>query len=137
MPKHTIHCDLTLRHSYRAGWNHLNDTLPVFTGRMTTPRTVQVDEDGEGWTQTAVMTLSPAELVRAKQQHRVYQGWAKANRAGKGPSFTRFLAGAAEDAFVAGCRCEHDCCGHVSSYATAVRTGPRTLSIRIRSTVNV
>ncbi|CAD5377328.1 hypothetical protein OF001_U20255 [Pseudomonas sp. OF001] len=137
MPKHKLEVELTLRYSYHVGWRHLNDTLYLFDGRMTTPRRVEVDEDRDGWLDRCVVTLSPAELARAKRAYKVYRAWAKADRAEWIPTFTQVLERATGDYFDRGCRCEHDCCGHVSAYGVAKRIGPRTLSVRVRNIINV
>lgn len=135
MAKHKLEVELTLRYSYHVGWRHLNDTLYLFDGRMTTPRRVEVDEGGDSWTDGCVVTLSPAELAHAKRAYRKYRAWA--NGAEQIPTFTRAIELAVAEQFDRGCRCEHDCCGHVFSYGVARRIGPRTLSVRIRNSINV
>ena len=135
MPKHRLEVELTLRYSYHVGWRHLNDTLYLFDGRMTRPRRVKVSEYRESWTDRCVVTLSPVELARAKRAYRKYRAWAKG--AEWIPTFTQALERATGQQFDRGCRCEHDCCGHVFSYGVARRIGPRTLSVRIRNNIDV
>lgn len=112
-------------HGYRIGYDHLNDHVFVAVGKMLKPKVVEYDDDGTGYTQHTIVTLSGAQKRAIEARH------------GKG--IRHWVARAIEDSLDYGCCCEHDCCGHTQTYATAtpVPGKPREYRVEIRNYMNV
>jgi len=85
---------------YSAGWSHLDDSKNVGTARVLSSSIVDRDKFGEYRVQTLILRVRstcPPDEVRD----------------------------AIHDTLTSGCRCEHDCCGHVQTSVHRTRKTPR------------
>lgn len=87
-----------LSHKYVSGWNHLDQWHPVGIARpVPTGRPSRWDENGESFRSFELLEVNAGNTRPANVKRAI------------------------EDTMQTGCRCEHDCCGHVQSYVSRVR----------------
>jgi hypothetical protein len=86
-----------LTHKYVTGWNHLDDHHDIGEAIVTQAKDRKWDERGESFRQSLVLDV---------------------NAPGYRP---RNIMRAIADTMQHGCRCEHDCCGHVHSSVRRTR----------------
>lgn len=131
--KHPLFLTYLLTRGYTAHYRYLDRQADVCFARMTTPRTVESDGEGESWNQRCIVTLRPEDLTNAKAAYRAVIKDPKHPKV----SFRRFMQQAISDYFAEGCGCEHDCCGHVFGWGSAKQIGPRTFNVKIFRGINV
>lgn len=121
------HLYARLTRHYVTGWNHCDRWEPLTPARSTQPQLTHRDEDG-GSTWRSLFTLTPGAWVCARWMHR---------RHAPKQAFTHWLAQQIAENLASGCRCEHDCCGHLQQYATARYLGKRRFSVELRRYRNI
>lgn len=117
MNKHHIYARLT--HKYRAGWSHLDRHEYVFDLKLTPHKLVNRTDDGD-------LDHLLFGRISAKQREQAKAVWEKLPSRDRG-QFKHWLSRAISNEFVSGCQCEHDCCGHYQSYASANIYGRRVV----------
>lgn len=86
-----------LTNKYNSGWSHLDEYEALGTAKILKER-IKHDESGESFLQIVILEVN---LEGGEQE----------------PDEAK---SAIADLFDRSCRCEHDCCGHVSTYASRV-----------------
>lgn len=124
-----FHIYARLSHSYVTGWKHLDRHEFVCSLKLTPPRIVEVDDEGD-YVSTTTGRVTAKALAEARKV------WRSIPRDVRVPSFRQWFANAVASEFDEGCRCEHDCCGHYQSYGRGRLEG-RTVTVRIRSYRNI
>lgn len=144
--KKPIRLQLNLTRQYNLGWESEEQHLDVCEGRATAPRRIPLESD-EDWMEGFIVELSPQELARAKAAWKDFQArirrdlkeersWRELSSI-QPATFRRFIEWSLGDVCSFGCRCEHDCCGHVQGSAVANQLSPRHYSVRVRKYHNV
>lgn len=127
MPFRT-HLYARLTHKYVPGWADEDNWVPLTPAKFTGPTLVSQNDDGD-FTERREATLSPGAWACAQYLHR--------RHAKEGVSLPRWLAAQIGDNLTSGCRCEHDCCGHLQVSAYAQYLGQRRFSVEVRHYRNV
>ena len=117
MKNHHIYARLT--HKYRAGWSYLDRHEYVFDLKLTPYKVSHLHDDG------AVDHILFGR-ISAKQREQARKVWEGLPRQDRG-NFKHWLSRAIAGEFAGGCQCEHDCCGHYQSYASANIYGRRVV----------
>lgn len=86
-----------LTHKYNSGWSHLDEHEILGTVKMLGERTKK-EENNESFRQTVILEVN----LEGEEQEP-----GEVNRA-------------ISDLFSRSCRCEYDCCGHMSTFAAKV-----------------
>lgn len=88
-----------LTHKYVTGWDSLDRWHPLGSCQVIASKEKPRDEYGESFRRLLIIEVD-AEAAKFRPRN---------------------IARAISDAFAFGCRCEHDCCGHVQAYVSRVR----------------
>jgi hypothetical protein len=118
---------------YVTGWASEDRWEPMTLARLTAATLVHRDDDDDddGATYRHLLTFGPHGWQDAQQLYkRLFAGKER-------PTFVRWLGHMAAEYFAQGCRCEHDCCGHMQAYASLRYLGRRRFSVERRTYPNV
>ena len=88
-----------LTHKYNAGWSHLDESHHLGECRVTASKERKSDDRGESFSQLLIV-----ETDTGSSKYR-----------------PRNIIRAIHDTFQSSCRCQHDCCGHISTYVRKAR----------------
>lgn len=97
-PPRTFSLSCRTTRKYVAGWSHLDDHHDLGTCQIIDQRESH-RKDSESFRRMIILEVD-ASVARYRPRN---------------------IVRAIEDSFAHGCRCEHDCCGHVQAYVTGVR----------------
>lgn len=103
-----------LTHRYNTGWSYLDKRHDLGVGKVEKARTAKWDKRGESFTELLIVDASELKYRDAN------------------------IARALLSSFDEGCRCEHDCCGHIQRHTRAVRkVAPKRFAVLIGGYRNV
>lgn len=125
-----IRLDARLTFRYVQGWRGEDDWEPLTQARLTAGVQTAHDYEDYSTTHRHLLTFGPANWQEAQQ---LYHRLPREDR----PSFVRWLGSMVAEHFAYGCRCEHDCCGHLQGSASTTYIGQRRFSVERRTTRNV
>ncbi len=125
MDTYPIYARLT--HNYATGWAHLDRHEFLANLKLTPPKLVHVDENGD-LTRHLHGRISAQQMRKLREAARRHPSPIK--------SFRHRLQVAIAENFSGGCRCEHDCCGHYQQWAK-VRLFGRKVFVKVSSYQNL
>lgn len=128
-----IRLDARLTFQYVQGWAYEDQWVPLANAKVTgaTPAGIERFDYGDETRDVRhLVTLNPANWAQAKAVYRRHQADIQ-------QPFTHWLANMASEHFACGCRCEHDCCGHWQTSASARYIGKRRLSLELHNFRNL
>lgn len=126
-----IQLDARLSFHYVQGWRGEDQWAPLSASRLTAGTPIAHDEDDYSVTYRHLLTFGPHGWQEAKKAYR------RLLPRKERPTFVRWLARMIGEHFAFGCRCEHDCCGHLQGSASATYIGRRRFSVERHNTRNV